>query len=70
MGDLGGHFVAPHLNMRARGDVDRQGEQRDVEHEATTPWAVTVRRISLLVTPTSDTCDVMPITNEKYTKSQ
>jgi len=29
------------------------------------PWAATVRRIGLHETPTSDTCDVMPITNEK-----
>ena len=27
-----------------------------------TPWALTVRRIVLLVTPTSETWDVMPIT--------
>jgi hypothetical protein len=31
----------------------------------TTPCAVTVRRIERDATPTSDTCDVMPITNEK-----
>ena len=36
---------------------------------ATTPWAMTIRRIAPLVTFTSDTCEVMPITNEKYTKS-
>jgi len=29
------------------------------------PWAATVRRIGLHETATSDTCDVMPITNEK-----
>jgi hypothetical protein len=29
------------------------------------PWAVAVRRISLSVTPTSDTCAVMPMTKEK-----
>src|SRR5579872_5035573 len=34
------------------------------------PCPVTVRRIVLSVMPTSDTCAVMPITKEKYTKSQ
>ncbi len=34
------------------------------------PCAVTVRRMVLSVMPTSETCAVMPITNEKYTKSQ
>ena len=38
--------------------------------KAMTPWAATVRRIGRLVMPTSETCDVMPMTNEKYTKSQ
>jgi hypothetical protein len=36
----------------------------------TTPWAATVRRIAGDVTATSETCDVMPITKEKYMKSQ
>ena len=31
----------------------------------TMPCAVAVRRITLLVMPTSETCDVMPMTNEK-----
>ena len=31
----------------------------------TTPCAATVRRITLLVTPTSETCEVMPTTSEK-----
>ena len=30
-----------------------------------TPWALTVRRIVLLVTPTSETWDVMPMTKAK-----
>src|SRR5262249_7307717 len=30
-----------------------------------TPWAATVRRISFLITPTSDTWEVIPITREK-----
>ncbi len=34
------------------------------------PCAVAVRRMVLSVIPTSETCAVMPITNEKYTKSQ
>ena len=34
------------------------------------PCAVAVRRMVLSVMPTSETCAVMPITNEKYTKSQ
>ena len=29
------------------------------------PWATTMRRIDLLVTATSETWNVMPITNEK-----
>jgi hypothetical protein len=29
------------------------------------PWAAAVRRIGLLLIATSETCDVMPITNEK-----
>jgi hypothetical protein len=33
------------------------------------PCAVAVRRMVLSVIPTSETCAVMPITNEKYTKS-
>ena len=34
------------------------------------PCTVAVRRMVLSVMPTSETCAVMPITNEKYTKSQ
>lgn len=34
------------------------------------PCTVAVRRMILSVMPTSETCAVMPITNEKYTKSQ
>jgi hypothetical protein len=36
----------------------------------TTPCAMTVRRIALAVTATSETCDVIPMTSEKYMKSQ
>ena len=36
-----------------------------LKKNATTPWAMTVWRIALLVTVTSDTCEVMPMTNEK-----
>lgn len=36
----------------------------------TTPWTVTSRRMELAVTATSDTCEVIPMTNEKYMKSQ
>src|SRR5882672_7821061 len=35
-----------------------------------TLWPKTVRRIGLQLTVTSDTCAHMPITNEKYMKSQ
>src|ERR1700730_10889457 len=31
----------------------------------TNPWTMTVRRMLLAVTATSETCDVMPITSEK-----
>ena len=34
------------------------------------PWAATRRRSGRDVTATSDTCDVMPTTKEKYIKSQ
>src|SRR5215510_6203197 len=36
----------------------------------TTLWPKTVRRIGLQLTVTSDTCAHIPITNEKYMKSQ
>src|SRR5262245_45515080 len=36
----------------------------------TTLWPNTVRRIGLQLTVTSETCAHMPITNEKYIKSQ
>jgi hypothetical protein len=54
--------LAAMLTVRARRATLKANE--------TTAWAVTVRRTGLFVIATSETCEVMPITNEKYTKSQ
>ena len=36
-----------------------------VKKNDSTPWATTMRRIDLVVTATSETCNVMPMTKEK-----
>src|SRR5207247_10622087 len=36
-----------------------------LNRKGSAPWAATVRRICLLVTPPSETCQVMPMTAEK-----
>ena len=51
------------VEARYRGTVKARSAALNTKD--TTPWAATVRRICLLVTPTSETCEVMPMTKEK-----
>ena len=49
--------LAARLMVRAR--------RAALKKKAMTPWAVAVRRICLSTIPTSETCEVMPMMNEK-----
>src|SRR5262245_38579582 len=53
----------PHKALAARLTVKARSAALNTND--TMPCAAAVRRISLLVMATSDTCDVMPMTNEK-----
>src|SRR5262249_45019761 len=63
-GDLGDDGTGDHQIALAAMLIIR-ASSATLKKNATTPWAATVRRMYLLVTPTSETCDVMPMTKEK-----
>jgi hypothetical protein len=61
-------FVSPQITLAAILTINASSAVLNTNEMM--PCAVAVRRMVLSVTPTSDTCAVMPITKEKYTKSQ